>query len=88
MFDGAKVEAFLSDDHQWHLRSEGCEVAGEHLGTATRTLFNPDSSPSTRELIQDILAWEGAGDDSADVAAPERDSAWLTAPRRSGDGAG
>ena len=87
MFDGAKVEAFLSDDHQWHLRSAGCEVAGAHLGTATRTLFNPDNSPSTRQLIQDILAWECAGNDGADVA-PERDSDWLTAPRRSRDGAG
>ena len=86
VFDGANVEAFLSDDHKWHLRSAGCEVAGEHLGTATRTLFNPDTSPSTRQLIQDILTWEGSGIDGDDVA-PERDSNWLTAPRRR-DGAG
>ena len=85
MFDGAKVEAFLSEDRQWHLRSAGCEVAGKHLGTATRTLFNPDNSPNTRQLIQEILAWESAGT-GADVA-PERDADWLTAPRWSRDGA-
>jgi predicted signal transduction protein with EAL and GGDEF domain len=55
MFDGAKVEAFLSEDRQWHLRSAGCEVAGKHLGTATRTLFNPDNSPSTVALGQHVL---------------------------------
>ena len=84
MFDGAKVEVLLSEDHQWHLRSAGCEVAGAHLGTATRTLFNPENHPSTRQLIKEILSWV----DSSDAeAAPERDSNWLTAPRWNRDGA-
>ncbi len=80
MFDGVEVEAFLSGDRRWHVRSAGCEVAGTHLGTAVRTLFNPDNSPSAGRLIQEILAWECAGEHG--VNAPERDAGWLTAPRR------
>ncbi len=79
MFDGVEVEAFFASDRQWHVRSEGCEVAGTHLGTAVRTLFNPDNFPSTDRLTQEILAWEGAGEH--EVSAPERDADWLTAPR-------
>ena len=79
IFEGVEVEAFLSSDRQWHVRSAGCEVEGTHLGTAIRTLFNPDNFPNARELTQEILAWESAG--KREVIAPQRDADWMTAPR-------
>jgi len=81
-FDGVAVEAFLSEDRQWHIRSAGCEVAGDHLGTATRTLFHPDTSPSTRDLIREILAWVNGG---GGIVGSQRDAHWLTAPRWSNE---
>jgi len=77
-FEGVEVEAFLSSDGQWHIRSEGCEVAGAHLGTAIRTLFNPEAFPNAGRLTREILDWQSAGDEGD---ATERDADWMTAPR-------
>jgi hypothetical protein len=80
-FEGVEVEAFVSGDGQWHVRSAGCEVEGAHLGTAIRTLFNPDAFPNASQLIQEILAWASAGENE-DVT--ERDAGWMTSPRSTG----
>jgi hypothetical protein len=79
-FEGIDVEAFLSGDGDWHLRSAGCEVSGRHLGTATRVLFNPKTHASTRPLIDEILHWQASARASSSGFDSGED--WLTAPRR------
>jgi hypothetical protein len=85
LFQGAVVEAFLSPDGRWHLRSAGCEVVGDHLGVATRMLFDPNYNPTTRGLIDEILAWERVQIDQ-DVPRSIGEG-WMTSPgqRHAGD---
>ena len=45
VFGEVEVEARKSGG-KWHLRAAGHEVTADHLGTATRILFNPTSNPS------------------------------------------
>jgi len=80
LFEGVEVEAQLSEDGQWHLRSAGCEVMEKHLGTATRILFNPSNHASTRSLIDQILAWQRSGVDDQSPSHPGE--VWMTTPRR------
>jgi hypothetical protein len=80
IFEGVEVEALLSEDGQWHLRSAGCEVMDRHLGTATRILFSPSHHASTRSLIDQILAWQRAGADDQSPSRPGEE--WMTTHRR------
>jgi hypothetical protein len=79
-FEGATVEVFQSPDGQWHVRSAGCEVVDPHLGTATRTLFNPRNHANTRALIDEILSWQESTE-RAESSNAQGDG-WLTAPTR------
>jgi hypothetical protein len=80
-FEGVDVEAFSSGG-RWHVSSAGCEVTDDHLGTATRILFNPSSHADTGPLIDEILRWHAAvtaADHAEDQATVERAR---RAPRR------
>jgi hypothetical protein len=80
IFEGVDVEALLTDDGQWHVRSGGCEAMERHLGAATRILFNPSNHASTRSLIDEILAWQREGADEQSPSRPGEE--WMTTDRR------